>query len=523
MNKIIRRVAPRIVALALVFGVLAIPTAGVALADTTYSPSTDFGSTYNVARTTGARQLWDQHYSGQGIGVALIDTGVSPVAGLTGGNVVNGPDLSLDAGTPNLRHLDAFGHGTHLAGIIAGRDSGPLAYGSYTDASKFTGMAPDATLVNVKVGASDGAVDVSQVIAALDWTVAHKNDPGLNIRVINLAYGTNSTQDYRIDPLAKAVEAAWQAGIVVVTSAGNGGNTASVLTNPATDPYVLAVGADGKYDKNGNRLFVTSFSNAGNPTRSPDLVAPGQSIVSLRDPNSFVDMNFPGGRVNDAANRFFKGSGTSQATAIVSGLVADLLSKFPTMTPDQVKGVLRSNATPLPGVSPTLQGAGDVSVANLGGLKYSSVPAYTQTFPTSTGSGSLEAARGSSHLYTADGTMFTGEQTVFGVSFDGNSWSAAAWSGNSWSGNSWSGNSWSGGSWTGNSWSGNSWSGDAWTGHSWSTDIWSSDIWAGNSWSGNSWSGNSWSGNSWSGNSWSATDWGGNSWSGNSWSASDWS
>src|SRR5581483_6440781 len=263
----------------------------------------------------------------------LIDTGVSPVPGLTGGNVVNGPDLSLDAGAANLRYLDEFGHGTHLAGIIAGRDSGPLSYGSYGDSTKFTGMAPDATLVNVKVGASDGAVDVSQVIAALDWTVAHKNDPGLNIRVINLAYGTDSVQDYRIDPLAHAVEAAWQAGIVVVTSAGNAGSTSALLTDPATDPFVLAVGADGNYDKNGHSQFITSFSSAGSPGRSPDLVAPGQSIVSLRDPQSFVDAAFPGGRVNDAAGRFFRGSGTSQATAIVSGLVADLLSKYPTMTP----------------------------------------------------------------------------------------------------------------------------------------------------------------------------------------------
>src|SRR5581483_4506679 len=462
---------------------------------------------------TGANQLWGQHFSGQGVGVALIDTGVSPVPGLTGGNVVNGPDLSLDAGAPNLRHLDEFGHGTHLAGIIAGNDSGPANYKAYGDASKFTGIAPDSTLVNVKVGASDGAVDVSQVIAAIDWTVAHRNDPGLNIRVINLAYGTDSTQAYQIDPLAYAVEAAWQAGIVVVTSAGNAGSTASVLTDPATDPFVLAVGADGNYDKNGHSQFVTGFSNAGNPSRSPDLVAPGQSIVSLRDPNSLIDLAFPGGRVNDAAGRFFRGSGTSQATAIVSGLVADLLSKYPTMTPDQVKGLLRSKATPLAGVPATVQGAGDVNVRNLGGLKLSNVPPSTQSFATSDGSGSLEASRGSAHLFPADGTPSTGEMTVFGVPFDGHSWSN----------NAWDGNSWSGGSWSGHSWSGNSWSGDAWTGHSWSGDVWSDDVWAGNSWSGNSWSGNSWSGNPWCGNSWSGNSWSGNSWSGSSWSGSSWS
>ena len=143
--------------------------------------------------------------------MALIDTGVAPVPGLTSGNVVNGPDLSFDSQQPGMAHLDAFGHGTHMASIIAGRDAAGTP-SSYLDPARFTGIAPDATLVNVKVGASNGAVDVTQVIAAIDWVVEHRKDPGLNIRVINLSYGTDSVQSSTVDPLAFAVENAVEEG-----------------------------------------------------------------------------------------------------------------------------------------------------------------------------------------------------------------------------------------------------------------------------------------------------------------------
>jgi serine protease AprX len=467
-----------------------------------YAPDHDLGSLFNTARSIGVDQLWNQHASGQGIGVALIDSGVTPVQGLTGGNVIDGPDLSLDAGNDSAGGLDEFGHGTHLAGIIAGRDSSARNYGAYNNPSSFTGIAPDATIVNVKVGANDGSVDVSQVIAGLDWVVAHKDDPGLNIRVVNLAFGTDSAQNYRIDPLAYAAEATWRSGVVVVAAAGNEGHTRSVLTDPATDPYVIAVGADGHYDKDGHKQYVTAFSNAGNSTRRPDLVAPGQSIVSLRDPGSFADTQFPAGRVNDPKGRFFRGSGTSQATAVVTGLAADLLSKYPTLTPDQVKGVLRQSAMPIAGVDPNLQGAGAIQASKIAGLKFNQIPAYRQTFTPSDGSGSIEASRGTLHLVADDGSTLSGEVTVFGTDFDGHSWSNNAWDAASWQGGGWTGHSWSGHSWSGDAWTGHSWSTDRWAGHSWSTDTWDGHSWSGHSWSGHSWSDDSWSGHSWSGTSW---------------------
>src|SRR3954469_23785270 len=217
---------------------------GVAHADVSpalgYDPVTDKGSLYNVEQAIGAQDLYAAGFTGKGVGVAIIDTGVAAVPGLTSGNVVDGPDLSFDSQDPATAHVDGFGHGTHLASIIAGRDT-PGTPASYLDASNWHGVAPDATLVNVKVGASDGAVDVSQVIAGIDWVVQHAGDN--HTRVINLSYGTDSVQSSMVDPLAFAVENAWEHGIVVVAAGGNDGDASKTLANPASDPHVIAVGA----------------------------------------------------------------------------------------------------------------------------------------------------------------------------------------------------------------------------------------------------------------------------------------
>ena len=172
----------------------------------------------------GAEKWWDAGYTGDGVDVAVIDTGVSPVEGLAQpGKIINGPDLSLESQAPNLAHLDTNGHGTFMAGLIAGHDSDLTTPYSTAPDSQYRGVAPDARIVNVKVGTADGGVDVSQVIAAIDWVVQHKDDNGMHIRVLNLSYGTNSSQDSLSDPLSYAAEQAWKAGIVVVAAAGNSG------------------------------------------------------------------------------------------------------------------------------------------------------------------------------------------------------------------------------------------------------------------------------------------------------------
>jgi serine protease AprX len=191
------------------------------------------GSMFRVTHeVTGATALWERGINGRGVDVALLDSGVVPVEGLSGRDkVVYGPDLSFESqvcdedgcqASPQ-RNLDTYGHGTHLAGIIAGRDSNANPR-TFRDPDTFAGVAPGSRIVSLKLADAFGATDVSQVIAGIDWVVQNKNRNGLNIRVLNLSFGTDGVQDYQLDPLTYAVEQAWHAGIVVVVAAGNGGS-----------------------------------------------------------------------------------------------------------------------------------------------------------------------------------------------------------------------------------------------------------------------------------------------------------
>ena len=315
--------------------------------------------------------------------------------------MIDGPDLSFDAHLDGSRHLDEFGHGTHMAGIIAGRDaewsaSDPLP-------GQFAGVAPEAQLLNMKVGAGDGGVDVSQVIAALDWVVEHRDAGGMDVRVVSLAYGTVSLQPWQVDPLARAVENAWRAGIVVVASAGNDGLETDHLLMPALSPHILAVGAvDPRSTDERADDVVADFTNGGNADRRPDVVAPGRSVVSLRVPGSYADVTSPEGRVEgDLSERFFRGSGTSQATAFVAGQVALLLQERPELTPDQVKTLLMSTAQPLAGDEPAM-GAGVPDVLAAVAAPAPAADAPPPDLPFSSGLGSLDAARGDARVVDPD-------------------------------------------------------------------------------------------------------------------------
>ncbi|GIJ56317.1 S8 family serine peptidase [Virgisporangium aurantiacum] len=459
----------------------------------------------NVGAIVGADGAWRSGVDGRGVGVALVDTGVVPVDALRAGQVVTGPDLSFDSQVPGLRDLDTYGHGTHLAGIIAG-SPGP---------DGFRGMAPGARLTSVKVGAGTGVVDAAQVIAALDWVVEHRDDDPTNpIRVITLAYGTNSTQPYTIDPIAHAAENAWRAGIVVVVAGGNDG--AAPLTNPAIDPYVLAVGAaDSAGTVRSGDDTVMDFSSRGTAERRVDLVAPGRSIVSLRDAGGYIDETYPQARVGDA---YIKGSGTSQAAAVVAGGVALLLQQRPDLTPDQVKGLLTATASTLPRADAEGRGAGELDLARA--LRSPKVGA-AQTWEPSRGTGSLEAARGSAHV-AFGASVLTGENTPWGP-FDGAAWAAASSAGTAWNDGRWLGTELArptvGGS---GAWSGLTWSGLTWSGLTWSGLTWSGLTWSGLTWSGLTWSGLTWSGLTWSGLTWSGLTWSGLTWSGLTWSSEIW-
>ena len=418
-------------------------------------PNKDPGSWLKVAKNTKLLEMWQHGFTGQGVDVALIDSGVAPVDGLAM-QVINGPDLSFDSQAENLTDVDTYGHGTHLAGLIAGRDSSIAPGKEDEDVDKrFVGAAPGARIVSLKVAASDG----------------------LNIRVLNLSFGTDGTQSYLEDPLAYAVEVAWLRGIVVVVSAGNSGFGTAQLNNPAYDPYVIAVGADdtrGTDDPKDD--VIPAWQTRGNATRHPDLVAPGKSLISLRDPGSFVDEANPGARVG--STRFFRGSGSSQAAAIVSGAAATVLEQHPELTPDQVKALLMTTSVPLPNADPVAQGAGLINLHRAREAKISTIGAAVQTWPRSSGLGSLQLARGSV-LTEDEGVVLEGEQTIFGDSWDSGSWASSSFEGTSWTDGAWNGRTWSGRTWSGESWSGRTWSGRTWSGRTWSGNGWSAGEWGG--------------------------------------------
>jgi serine protease AprX len=458
------------------------------------------GSTLTLpaaALAVGAPAAWAAGYQGNGVDVAVIDTGVNAVPGLaSAGKVVDAVDLSFDAVSTSVRYRDAYGHGTNMAGIIAGDGSG----GALT-----TGVAPKARIVNVKVGAGDGSVDASQVIAALDWVVQNRNVNGRNIRVVNLSYDTDAATDYRSDPLSHAVENAWKAGIVVVVSGGNDGKGTHALGNPARNPFVIAVGAS-SWDPTRFTFKIPNWSSTGDGVRNPDVVAPGDQIASLRVPGSYLDTTYPAARVYEplTCTGLFRGSGTSQAAAVTAGAAALLIQQRPTLTPDQVKALLTSTALPM-NMPVEQQGSGMINVA--AALKAATTN-KTQSFSASSGTGYLENARGTVHVGTSSTDLLTGEYQAFMSTFSARNWATASNARTAWTNQTYDAlgrlatGTWSGSSWSGSSWSGSSWSGSSWSGSSWSGSSWSGSSWSGSSWSGSSWSGSSWSGSSWSGYGW---------------------
>ncbi|MFI5912472.1 S8 family serine peptidase [Dactylosporangium sp. NPDC051541] len=431
--------------------------------------------------------------TGAGVGVALIDTGVAPVAGLPAAQVVNGPDLSFESQSADLRYLDTYGHGTHMAGIIVGNDT----------ATGTVGLAPKAKLTSIKVGTSNGAVDVSQMIAAIDWVVEHRNDDPANpIRVVNLSYGTGGTPNYWTDPVQFAAEQAWRAGIVVVAATGNSGGQ---MTDPATDQFVLSVGSsDTKGTATTADDTISTFTNQYSglaSNRRMDVVAPGQSIMSLRDPGSNIDTSYPSAQVGAT---LFRGSGTSQATAVTSAAVALLLQARPKLTPDQVKNLVMYNGSVL--TSGNAAGLGYREV-NVNTALAATTPASTQNYAWSSGTGSIEDARGDSHV-VRDNVTLSGEATVWGP-LTTTVWAPKSASRDAWTGGTWMGYRLTGDGWTGKSWASKTWAAVSWTGSPWGgASSWSDPDWSGHYWSGHYWSNGTWSGHYWSSDDWSTATWG---------------
>jgi serine protease AprX len=441
-----------------------------------FGPTGATGDMPNVARQTGATRFWEQGHTGKGVDVALLDSGVVPVEGLLSANkLVIGPDLTFEAARANLEHLDTFGHGTHMAGIIAGRDGEPGE--AADDGSRFVGMAPGARIVSLKLADAQGKTTIAQVLVAIDWVVRHAHDDGLNIRVLNLSFAGDPDSGRRLDLLEFAAEVAWSKGIVVVAAAGNQGSTRTGLASPASSPGTLAVGGldtQGTDDTGDDR--VASWSQRGDASRGlrgPDLVAPGSSIVSLRAKGSFIDSRFASGVMGE---RFFRGSGTSQSTAVVSGAAALLLSQRPELSPDQVRDVLRRSARPVAGASGDAQGAGSLNLA-------AAYDTPSRAVPTTA------AAVRAGAIYDRLSDRLSLVRERYGVpELVRGGWTGATWAGATWAGDHWAGATWAGATWAGATWAGATWAGATWAGDHWSGATWAGATWAGATWAGN-WAG----------------------------------
>ena len=299
---------------------------------------------------SGAAQLWAKGDTGQGVNVAVLDTGIEALPDFSG-RLVGGVDLS--GGTSPF--VDSYGHGTFVAGLIA--SSGSSSGGLYK------GEAPGAGLVAVKVAGASGSTTLATVIEGVGWTIA--NAAALHIRVLNMSLGFEPWESSSLNPLDQAVQAAWNAGIVVVTSAGNAGPFNGTILSPGDDPLVITAGAlndNGSTSAAGDT--IPSFSSAG-PTDpdgyfKPDLVASGKSVISLADPGSTVYEDNPSAQVGSAN---FVGSGTSFSAAITSGAVALDLEMHPSDTPNDVKARLLATASPGPTGNPFVDGHGELNIA----------------------------------------------------------------------------------------------------------------------------------------------------------------
>ena len=418
-------------------------------------------------QVTGASSVAAAGNSGQGVGVAVIDTGIANLPDFAGRLHV-GVDFSGE----NNPQLDSFGHGTFVAGLVAG--NGVSSGGTYV------GEAPGADLVPVKVAGKSGSTTVSTLIRALQWV---KDNPG-NIRVINLSVGAVPHGPTALNPLDQAVEVLWRSGFVVVASAGNNGGARGTITSPGDDPLVITVGAlDDKDTVSTADDTVPGFSSNG-PTSwdgwwKPDLLAPGTSVVSVMPSTSVTWNSFRSARVG---TKNFVGSGTSFAAAIVSGAAAMLVTDNPAASPDNVKAALltTTNAGPSPPQDPFQQGHGVLDVARavaeppvslLQDVSAIAPPAagapislLTRQVVSSWASGGAALpVYPSPYPFPYYGPATAAVDPVSGTPlFQSSAWNSSAWNSSAWNSSAWNSSAWNSSAWNSSAWNSSAWNSSAW-------------------------------------------------------------
>jgi serine protease AprX len=403
-------------------------------------------------RAVGLGSDWSST-AGKGVGVALVDTGVADTPDLHGSRLVRSPDFSGEGDG-----IDHYGHGTFMAGLIAGdgtaSDAGPKHH---------VGVAPGATVVSVKVSGRDGSTTISRVIAGIGWVVTHVDR--YHIGVLNLSFGVDPPVKYTENPLDAAVEAAWATGITVVVSAGNNGTH---VTSPGDDPYVLTIGS-------ANNAGTATTSDDVVPTWSghqtfahyskPNVAAPGVSVISLRAPGSTVDKAHSNARVGTA---YFRGSGTSMSTALASGAAAVLLSHHPLATPDDIKGAIADGAVPITGGHEINIDRADHATAK---------KSWNQHYPVS--------FRG------------LGRGLHNGMPWNASRWTASRWTASRWTASRWTASRWTATRWTASRWTTAQWAASRWTSSRWTSSRWTSSRWTSSRWTSSRWTSAAWNTQGW--------------------------
>ncbi|MBI4320380.1 MAG: S8 family serine peptidase [Chloroflexi bacterium] len=439
------------------------------------------GDMVDFARALNADDAWEKGLNGAGVTVAVIDSGVaSSPHGVDPRRLVASIDLVKGA---QNNMPDPGGHGTHVAGIIAGQDA------------DWSGIAPKANIVSIRVLKDDGTARMSDVIKAIQLAVQNRKKYG--IRIINLSLGAPATTSYTRDPLAAAVELAWHAGIVVVTSAGNRGPAAGTISTPGYDPYVVTVGAiDMNATKDRKDDIVASFSSRG-PTidglPKPDVVAPGRKMVSTRVVGSFLDKLYPD-RVVD--NYYFRLSGTSQAAAAVSGVAALMLNANKGLVPDQVKQVLMATASKVKGYDANAAGAGYVdaekAIERKANKKYEQSARPADAFAITV----FPLIKGTSPLVWKS-LKYNGGVDSRGIPWSNVSWDNVSWDNVTWDNVSWDNVSWDNVSWDNVSWDNVSWDNAAWDNVSWDNPRNNNAAWDNTSWDNAAWDNAAWDNAAW--------------------------
>jgi serine protease AprX len=382
----------------------------------------------------GVRSLWDMGLQGQGISVAVIDSGITPEKDLQVDPTKGKPDsrvieqLTFNSNSGHVN--DATGHGTHIAGIIGG--SGYMSGGLYA------GIAPQVNFISLKISDDTGMAYESDAIAAMQWILDNKDR--YNIRVVNLSINSTQESSYHSSPLDAAAEILWFNGVVVVASVGNKGksdgyNTANAA--PANDPFIITVGASDEHDTPFvSDDTVSTFSAHGRTVdgfTKPEIIAPGTDIVSILGPGNWISEHPDNVVMN---GEYFRLSGTSMAAPMVTGAVVLLLQDEPNLTPDQVKYRLIGSAGVIGGGNPYL----DVYAA------------VTDTSAESANTGLV-----------ASQLLWTGDDPV---AWDSVAWNSVAWNSVAWNSVAWNSVAWNSVAWNSVAWNSISFSSIAWNGPS---------------------------------------------------------